>query len=453
MPYTIDINQHFKIWFSVNPNIYMNAKNIDRLLKFRASDAGAKITLVYSSDLLTESANKDLIELTDSRNISLFDIPVLDPAKVDTFKQSLSSALDQELYDLAVGQLTTLDNGGNPAIASDYLRLVFAPHLGIYSDLDTVVDLTGTPIEQRLVTVKSSPILFPGKLEETNNDVIICPIPDSKEPENDALSKIKQQMLDNARDLPALLCSLQKEYKELLNLADQIRYAALKRGTDNIEVMQKVADSNLSLFCRAINYPPIKQQIASAGRALTLHMLSNIFKEHHQSPDFVYYTHTFESDTGLGIGLIPSPHNRTRKKEAFIKKKFAAHPFVHRLKEFTLEQLMKTLVIYVSGTHIFGSVLPKEASQRTMGSSEIESNPILSQVFKHSLTILQDDNACTDVSWLPERLAEQQATSKENHAAALEKLGLFTTTPSTSVAPVTEKDAEVQQNQTAANAL
>ena len=169
---TFDFNlrKQFKVWFSSNPEVFMNPLNQLRLVRAKNDNPDAIITLVFSSEMLTEEAVSELKEFCAKHGFKSLDI--------DTAPELKDEALfpeDKKILDMTKLELKKYREGagGNLAAASDMVRLIvpILEKCGIYSDLDAVLQTKGS---SKTITL-TTPIAFPTTVG-INNDVIACAV-------------------------------------------------------------------------------------------------------------------------------------------------------------------------------------------------------------------------------------------------------------------------------------
>jgi len=169
--YTIETNQFYKIWFSKNPEVALGIENELALVQLRDKHPNAEISLVYSSECLSQSAIAHLKQFAKKHKIKLVDfdtdlensianaIPAR-PATEHPFQDTNIPLQDQKLYYLAKEEIqkAVQNKGGNLAAASDITRLLEPiMKLGMYSDFD--VDLDFSKFSGQAVLCKS-PLLI-----------------------------------------------------------------------------------------------------------------------------------------------------------------------------------------------------------------------------------------------------------------------------------------------------
>lgn len=139
----IDTRNHYKIWFSDNPNEFLNSENKLRLIRTCLQNPNLIFSFVYSSSILTRAAISDLIGFCNRLKIQPidFDTHVLD---------MLEHESDKICYILAKKEIWCAVNqqGGNLAAASDLTRWLpgLISRCGIYSDFDVEINFSSLPV-------------------------------------------------------------------------------------------------------------------------------------------------------------------------------------------------------------------------------------------------------------------------------------------------------------------
>ncbi|MDP1615354.1 MAG: glycosyltransferase family 88 protein, partial [Methylococcales bacterium] len=67
--YVLKPHKHVKIWFSKDSDVFLNAENQLRLVKFRTKNPRDEVALVFSKQLLSESAQQDLFIFCNQHKI------------------------------------------------------------------------------------------------------------------------------------------------------------------------------------------------------------------------------------------------------------------------------------------------------------------------------------------------------------------------------------------------
>lgn len=203
MKYLVKLDSIFHIWFSINNKVGINKKNAQRLEKFKKNYPSVNVTLIYSSDLLTKEADLQFQDFAKRIGITLLSIPITNQDEIKSFftRHSLSNT-DIKLYHLACSHLTTLNNGGNPAVASDLLRWIFLPldaSFAVYSDIDTEINLEGIILSKPIRV--DAPLLLPLSKSEWNTDVIVYPSVEKgpKQTQLQLLNPIKRKLLESCQ--------------------------------------------------------------------------------------------------------------------------------------------------------------------------------------------------------------------------------------------------------------
>lgn len=163
----LDTTELYKIWFNKNPDSLLNEKNKFRLAEFRANNPCAKISLVYSAELLSPVAKDEAANLFRDYNIVGINF---DDVFISAVNSKELPEIELKMLSLAKEELNNFGNrgngGGNPAAAADILRfsrLIFETY-GIYSDFDVALKFDYT---KPLVKIQA-PMIIPSD----NNDFV-----------------------------------------------------------------------------------------------------------------------------------------------------------------------------------------------------------------------------------------------------------------------------------------
>ncbi|MBS0287029.1 MAG: hypothetical protein JSR17_07025 [Proteobacteria bacterium] len=142
MPYFFDTTKLYRIWFSDDPDVFMNDENKLRFIQLRLKNPQAKLSLVYSSKCLSELSRAQLKAFCERIDITPVDFDTEIPAL-------LTDEQDKQIYELARLEIehTLNDTGGNLAAASDCVRtlLPLIQKYGCYSDFDVEIDFSKAP--------------------------------------------------------------------------------------------------------------------------------------------------------------------------------------------------------------------------------------------------------------------------------------------------------------------
>lgn len=162
MPYKIQSKLFYKIWFSNDENVFLPENNQERFKTFITNtDQSQTVYFIYSSASLNKLALEKLEIFCKEHNI----IPI-------DFKNIIAQGdeLDKNIHNLVSLELDLWinDKGGNPGVASDFLRWskYVIKKFGIYSDFDVTVipKFLNDNIDIDM------PILFPTCSAGFNND-------------------------------------------------------------------------------------------------------------------------------------------------------------------------------------------------------------------------------------------------------------------------------------------
>lgn len=175
--YFVYPHQHYKIWFSENPDEFLPKINQNRLEQFRETNPNDSMTLVYSAQMLSLQT---LIKL-----YCFCFVNKIIPRNFDTLPvQNLTEGL---LKECARDEIKYRHNGGCLAAASDITRLLgYTNKFGIYCDFDAVINTQNLPLKisinaPYLFNIKSIPryngiwfwlnYIDPSPYIEINNDI------------------------------------------------------------------------------------------------------------------------------------------------------------------------------------------------------------------------------------------------------------------------------------------
>lgn len=153
MPYFIDTTKLYRIWFSDDPDCFMNEENKLRFIRLRVKNPKATLSLLYSSKCLSMSSREQLKAFCEKLDIKPIDFDSDIPGL-------LTDEQDIQIYELAKQEIvhTPNNNGGNLASASDCARtlLPVLQRCGLYADFDVEVDFSKAP---SVVEIKAPVIL------------------------------------------------------------------------------------------------------------------------------------------------------------------------------------------------------------------------------------------------------------------------------------------------------
>ena len=133
MPYFLDTTRLYRIWFSDNPDVFMNDENKLRFIQMRLQNPQAKLSLVYSSKCLSPVAIAELNAFCKNINITPFDVD-------NDLPKLLTDEHDRQIYELVRLEIqhTLNKTGGNLGSASDCARtlLPVIEMCGNYAEFD-----------------------------------------------------------------------------------------------------------------------------------------------------------------------------------------------------------------------------------------------------------------------------------------------------------------------------
>lgn len=190
--YTLSTTNWVKIWFSTDPSQFIAKKYQaveNEMTELVIYNEEKQFTIVYSSVILDEQGKSAVHRIQEQfqtmgcHNITFLDIDSFE------FQEGLANDRERALYGIALKELANLGCGGNPAAASDIIRILTpCTCKGIYTDFD--VPLISKKIPPT-ITIKS-PILFPVSGGKFCNDVVAV-VPGVS---SEFLDKIQQNILN-----------------------------------------------------------------------------------------------------------------------------------------------------------------------------------------------------------------------------------------------------------------
>lgn len=136
--YTISLTRWVKIWFSTDPNLFINEKNLQKLRESVTWSQRNHFTVLYSSKILNAHAIEQLTNLqrepTFKDRVEFLDI------ESSSFTNDLTEQ-EKRLFHYAQQELLHLNAGGCAAAASDIVR-VLTPCFtkGNYTDFDVDIN-------------------------------------------------------------------------------------------------------------------------------------------------------------------------------------------------------------------------------------------------------------------------------------------------------------------------
>lgn len=220
--YTLDLHKHVRIWFSTNPDVFLNQENQLRLVRFRAQNPTDSISLIYAKQLLSDSAHSELLAFCSKHAIK--------PIELSSLKADLANETEKELMSYVEAEIEHMKNhtGGNPASASDTLRWLIYPLDSIYSDFDTTINTQGLP---PTIQTQAPIILCMGSgmmpapnptVLLCNNDIIGMPRPNSSAAaalQKEKISLMQNEILNNYRQRDLTFTKLDSRYKDVGGLS------------------------------------------------------------------------------------------------------------------------------------------------------------------------------------------------------------------------------------------
>ncbi|MDP1603571.1 MAG: glycosyltransferase family 88 protein [Legionella sp.] len=258
MSYELDLHRHVKIWLSTNPQRFLNPENQLRLVEMRALNPADVIHLLYSKQLLSDDALRELYNFCSTHNIIAVSI------EDDILPNCTENEDERNLADLCRQEIQAIkDNtGGNPASVSDMLRWLSRVYkLGVYSDLDVRVKTQELP---QIITVNAPVLLKIGSIKipiaglsqdnleciALNNDTVA--VVGNDELTKDIISRIQRRIYDIYQKPTHFTAN----YEQLVE--DTINHVA---GLSNIETAAHVA----TLVLQQQPHYPVTQHLTALG--------------------------------------------------------------------------------------------------------------------------------------------------------------------------------------------
>jgi len=198
----IDPTKWLCIWFTTKPEIFITDLNKQRIKEFIKNNIFMrkkpfKLSIIYKSGLF----NKEGLADFEKFKAELYEIQrvyeQVDFVDFDSLEEfSLEDDLEKYLYDRANEDLVNIPNGGNPAAASDIVRLLKgARNRGNYFDLDVCIlqeqDQEIAKLQMQIYQNNNSDAIEVLH-SEGNNDVIIF----GTEEKNDYINKLQNTIKD-----------------------------------------------------------------------------------------------------------------------------------------------------------------------------------------------------------------------------------------------------------------
>ena len=233
-----------KIWFSTDPKFFIkNKKYRNQIIRFSIDLKEKKYTqnIFFSSGLLDEDGKKDLKKFQQEM-ISLPGIYLID-IDSESFIQQLANPTEIALYQLAKKELDNIfdQQGGNPAAASDILRILSPCYMrGIYTDFDVDVSYDELP-ENDEAHLKSG-FYFPTQGTKACNDVIGV-APKLTERGHFLLDSIQNMILKNYERADIVSFEPQERQFE-----SEVYLAAKQRFADIIKTVQSTETGSAAIF-------------------------------------------------------------------------------------------------------------------------------------------------------------------------------------------------------------
>lgn len=416
MPFQVSLQKHFKIWLSVNPQVGLNPLNQRRLQEFSSSHPHLQITLVYCAELLTPEADQALCMFLSEQNIVPFNIPLASKAQDVFFRTHKFDEVDKQLYAIVVEELKNLKSWGNPARASDILRLLLLK-LGIYSDLDTTVRVPVTMLSKPVIV--NTPILWPSIVGMSNNDVIVLSDPGTdpllRKAQTSLLLQIKSTLLHNYNNFNVNL----REFRERVGS----QTFSDKESNDFVNHLNQLMHEDSALRSDIISAEP-----------MTLAALTKRIRAAWATP--WSYLRTMGVITQLsrrGSASGVTEETAGIFLEAIYRQAGIENVSGQEIVDNSFATFVKTSTLLYTGS----GTLPLSDTQHY----NLFQYSFLRHCFKHSLQLMQDPEVRSDTSWLP--CGVKEMFEKERNLVPMEAparvilRGMFSPPPrnTTSVAP------------------
>ncbi len=335
--YLFNPHRHVKIWLSKNKDQFLNQENQLRLVKMRADNPKDEINLVYSGALLSEQARQDLEFFCKKHAIK----PVC--IEEDVIPKCKNNINEQKLIKLYQDEITSLDNGGNLAAASDILRWLSPIYsLGTYSDLDVSIHTKQAPPEK----VVSSPLLLNiGSMKGMhslealvyNNDIISVVDPKSA---SDQIEAIQRTMIHNCESeqcfqsaIDRMQENIQKITGENVSSSEEMFLSVLNGIKKNYQIknmphlrsviqdLTNTKESCIELLTRS-GYKPIIPEHETEQKALEIVMM---IRENLLKYSVIYTTGPMMLQASFGQSVIPT-HEIEQKVSSYTYEKNELSP-------------------------------------------------------------------------------------------------------------------------------
>jgi hypothetical protein len=404
-----DLRRHFKIWFSCDPNEWINFHNQYRLKAFLDQNPHIRLHFIYSSDLLNESAHAELLQFREAYpQLTLVNMPLKDEARIEVFQNQYHfTQQDIELYHYARALLenVTSESPYYTALASDLLRWLFVD-FGIYSDLDAHIKIP--KYEQndpswRISMVAPLQLPYMQNLSENscvyNNDIIVfrtgyvSTVPESTVAQyehqfNQILSGIKQK----------LLASCQFPVHQIRHYIQQVSKESRSSATTTAQSNPQYSSLKL------LSLPNIGAILIAMGKPSSeapLHQFFELFFNHFSSAR-LYLKHMSEAGIESEDDLADEEACQRELWNIIESKGNAYHdvPFkcvADYLAHFKDKLIAKLVPILTGSPVIFDALSELEINPQYCSIDTDYSRPF----FKHTLETLRNPHARTDMYWLP----------------------------------------------------
>ena len=408
-PFIIRLDRHFKVWFSTQPEVFLPKVNQMRLALMRELNPNIVLQLIHCKDLLNDSAKTELAHFCREFDILCIDLPISSSEKVSAYRSKLSS-VDAKLYDIARDQLQNLNQGGNPAIASDLIRLMYLEH-GIYSDFDTSLDLPNYPAaDPRWLVSVNQPFFFPYLKECSNNDVLALACYDAPHLSVEECVKYDQILTDVSTKIKArVLSTCANPYDMAMKLYEKRSFLP---STAETFILSMRDPSTIAQMAR--EHAQGTQISATALRDF-LNTVLNPFQSAKAYFSFFYP----EARYGWRSPEEADQHFKALSQEAFSAMDIKT---VEQYFCVMRTSIMQFLVPVLSGT--FAIVRALEDLNMRAHACSFAHHPVLQDVFAISLAYLSEESVRSDMSWLDNGQSSLQASHQHFDSIVLRR-GFF----------------------------
>lgn len=171
-------NTHYKIWFAHDPDCFMPYLYQEDFRQYREKNPNGYLSLVYSEDLLSATALKNLKEFAEKYRIELISFE----KELAKLTEQFGTEEDRKCYELASYELSKYPNegGGNLAVVSDLIRWSSVLlRKGSYADTDVEIGQhkwTGSISMEKSFALNLGSLIYPDSAAPVpwiNGDIIV----------------------------------------------------------------------------------------------------------------------------------------------------------------------------------------------------------------------------------------------------------------------------------------